>query len=115
MKMLRPGDGFDFHFFSQSKDTQLTHTRCSWSEAYDEYKHNHFINNIKRESEQKLSILTVYDLKIEMTTSEKTKIFLKDIRESKFGEGTVWRKSGFTKDEWTAYLKEKNYILDTIN
>lgn len=77
----------------------------------DKHKHNHFINKISIDNDGKLVIESVYDLNITMNVSEKTRIYLTDIKESKFGNGTVGGKVGFTKDEWTTYLKEKNYLL----
>jgi hypothetical protein len=34
---------------------------------------------------------------------------LRDLAESKFGNGRSFGNSGYTKDEWTEFLKEKNY------
>ncbi|MES2284923.1 MAG: hypothetical protein V4547_04480 [Bacteroidota bacterium] len=84
--------------------------QLSVSGLKEEFKHNHFIAGITIKKDGSLIVETVYGLIIKMEISEKTVIYLKDIRESKFGKGKVGGKSGFTSDEWTAFLKEKNYI-----
>ena len=71
---------------------------------------NDFINEILIDNDGKLIIESVNDFFITMKVSEKTRIYLTDIKESKFGSGKVGGKVGFTKDEWTRYLNEKNYL-----
>ena len=72
--------------------------------------HNDFINEITIDNCGKIIIESVYDFRITMIASEKTRIYLTDIKESKFGRGKVGGKVGFTKDEWLIYLNEKNYL-----
>ena len=75
---------------------------------------NDFIDEILIDTNGKLSIITrTSPVKITMTVTEKTKIYLKDIKESNFGSGIVGGKSGFTADEWALFLKENNYTADT--
>jgi hypothetical protein len=75
----------------------------------ENFRHNHFLNSIELDKTGKLKIKSINGLLIQMDTSKKTKIILMDIRESEFGKGQVFGKSGFTSDEWTEYLKEKSY------
>ncbi|MCF8321950.1 MAG: hypothetical protein K9I26_02270 [Flavobacterium sp.] len=60
---------------------------------------NDFINEITIDNCRKIIIESVYDFRITMIASEKTRIYLTDIKESKFGRGKVGGKVGFTKDE----------------
>lgn len=76
----------------------------------EKFKHNHFINGVRIDEDGKLAIESIYGLIIKMNFSEKTKIYLKDISEIKLNKGTVGGKSGFTADEWTDFLKAKNYV-----
>ena len=76
----------------------------------EEFKHNHFISGINIDTDGKLILETVYGLIIKMSVSSNTRIYLKDIKESMFGRGTMGGKSGFTSDEWIAFLKEKKYV-----
>ncbi|MBK9670901.1 MAG: hypothetical protein IPO70_01330 [Bacteroidetes bacterium] len=75
----------------------------------ENYRHNHFLDSIELDNDGKLKIKSVNGLLIQMNTSKKTKIILLDLRESEFGKGKVFGKTGFTADEWTEYLKEKSY------
>lgn len=84
--------------------------QLSISGQKNKYKHNYFISGIAIDNDGNLIVETVYGLIIKMKTFEKTVIYLKDIQESKFGKGKVGGKSGFSSDEWTAFLKQKNYI-----
>ncbi len=78
----------------------------------EENKHNHFINEMSYKNESQLETITISGLIINMNISEKTRIILNDLHESNFGSGIVWGKSGFTKREWAAYLKSKNYTIN---
>lgn len=79
-------------------------------EGVDENSYNHFIDKILIDKEGKLAIWSrSSSVAISMTYAEKTKIYLKDIKASDFGRGTVGYNCGFTADEWSAFLKEKNY------
>jgi hypothetical protein len=71
---------------------------------------NDFISEILIDNDGKLIIESVNDFSITIKASEKTRIYLTDIKENKFGSGKVGGKVGFTKDEWTRYLNEKNYL-----
>jgi hypothetical protein len=71
---------------------------------------NDFLDKILIDTKGKLSIISrTSPVKITMNVTEKTIIYLKDIRESNFGSGIVYGKSGFTKDEWIVFLKENDY------
>jgi hypothetical protein len=75
----------------------------------DQFKHNHFVDSLSLDKDGKLMLTTVYGLIVKMDVSERTRIILRDLRESEYGKGRVGGKSGFTADEWTDFLNEKKY------
>lgn len=75
-----------------------------------EFKHNRFIAGVTADVDGKLTIETICGLIIKMNTSEKSRIYLRDVKESNFGNGSLGGKRGFTPGEWKAFLKVKNFV-----
>ncbi len=76
------------------------------------FKDNHFIQNIELNSEKSVvELTTAFGIVVEFNMSELFCAELIDLKDSEFGKGTSSGKHGFTKEEWNEYLKKEKYVL----
>lgn len=74
------------------------------------FRDNHFLTQIHySEMNNAVIISTAFGLDIELKINSDFQIILADLYDSDFGKGISLGKHGFTKDEWTIYLKENKY------
>ena len=75
----------------------------------EDFKDNHFLNEIYENEKGEIELTSTFGLIIKFEPQKDFKIELLDIGESSFGKGGLLGKKGFTKTEWSEYLKEKEY------
>jgi hypothetical protein len=83
----------------------------SISQENENFKDNHFIQNIGLNSDKSVVALsTTFGLVVEFYISDLFCVELIDLEDSVFGKGTSFGKHGFTKAEWNEYLKKEKYV-----
>ncbi|NJO81436.1 MAG: hypothetical protein HC828_00875 [Blastochloris sp.] len=75
----------------------------------ENFKDNHFLNEIYENEKKEIVMASNFGLVVKLEPSPHLRIELLDKGHSDFGKGGLFGKKGFTKHEWTEYLKEKKY------
>jgi hypothetical protein len=77
----------------------------------ENFETNHFIIRLDYKKEtQTLALETAFGLTVAFTIGNNFHGELIDLKNSDFGSGTSFGKHGFTKQEWSDFLKSKNIL-----